>query len=84
MSVSIEALAMAGTDHVNWGMDFEEWERMDIEPPPPHLYAEQFDDYEEREREEDKEVAKVKTIPSLYELFGLLVSLLRVINLTKS
>ncbi|KAL8246673.1 hypothetical protein R6Q59_007889 [Mikania micrantha] len=44
-NVSLEALAMAGTDHVKWGMDLEEWERMDMDPPPQHLYAEEFDDY---------------------------------------
>ncbi|KAI3798571.1 hypothetical protein L1987_33854 [Smallanthus sonchifolius] len=68
---------MAGRDHVEWGIDYEEWERMDMDPPPPHLYAEQFDGYEEREREENKvvvKVVKVMTIPSFYVLFGLLVA----------
>ncbi|KAL4578024.1 hypothetical protein LXL04_014139 [Taraxacum kok-saghyz] len=50
MSISIEALAMAGVDYNEWGMDFEEWERMqEMGPPPPHLYSE---DYEEDERVE--------------------------------
>ncbi|KAJ0082097.1 hypothetical protein Patl1_12412 [Pistacia atlantica] len=45
MSVSLEALAMAGTDYAEWGMDFEEWEhREDLEPPPPHLLADEEDD----------------------------------------
>lgn len=46
---SIEALAMAGVDYNEWGMDFEEWERMEMGPPPPHLFSE---DYEEDERVE--------------------------------
>ncbi|CAI9271943.1 unnamed protein product [Lactuca saligna] len=46
---SIEALAMAGVDYNEWGMEFEEWERMEMGPPPPHLFAE---DYEEDERVE--------------------------------
>ncbi|KAJ0083019.1 hypothetical protein Patl1_12405 [Pistacia atlantica] len=45
MSVSLEALAMAGTDYAELGMDFEEWEhREDLEPPPPHLLADEEDD----------------------------------------
>ncbi|KAI3798573.1 hypothetical protein L1987_33856 [Smallanthus sonchifolius] len=44
---------MAGVDY-EWGMDFEEWERMETGPPPPHLYA---DDYgQEHELERDEEV----------------------------
>ncbi|MBA0694235.1 hypothetical protein Goari_004551, partial [Gossypium aridum] len=38
MSLSIEAIAMAGVDYVEWGLDIEEWER-DDELPPPHLLA---------------------------------------------
>ena len=46
MSVSMEALAMAGADCYEWGMDVEEWEREDVElEPPPHLLA----DEEEKE-----------------------------------
>ncbi|WRX09876.1 hypothetical protein QQP08_002363 [Theobroma cacao] len=47
MSVSIEALAMARADCIEWGLDIDEWER-DDEPPPPHLLA----DGEEEEGEE--------------------------------
>ncbi|KAK5785295.1 uncharacterized protein LOC128283873 [Gossypium arboreum] len=47
MSLSIEALAMAGVDYVEWGLDIEEWERED-ELPPPHLLA---DDNEKEEEE---------------------------------
>ncbi|XP_059623042.1 uncharacterized protein LOC132266206 [Cornus florida] len=38
MSVSLEALAMAGANYVEWGMDIEEWERRET---PPHLLAEE-------------------------------------------
>ncbi|GAV84674.1 hypothetical protein CFOL_v3_28116 [Cephalotus follicularis] len=42
MSVSLEALAMAGLDYNEWGLDTEEWERKDLETmPPPHLLAEE-------------------------------------------
>ncbi|KAK8672963.1 hypothetical protein V6N13_111319 [Hibiscus sabdariffa] len=44
MPASIEALAMAGVDYMEWGMDIEEWE-CDDEVPPPHLLA----DYDEDE-----------------------------------
>lgn len=48
MSIPIEALAMAGVDYIEWGMDIEDWER-DDGLPPPHLLA---DVYEEEEEEE--------------------------------
>ncbi|TYJ47048.1 hypothetical protein E1A91_A02G160600v1 [Gossypium mustelinum] len=47
MSVSIEPLAMARVDYVEWGMDVEEWEH-DDELPPPHLLAD-GDNEEEKE-----------------------------------
>lgn len=50
MSVSIEALAMAGADYVEWGIDMEEWEQREMERPPPHLLA----DEEEKEGDEKK------------------------------
>nr|DAD21957.1 TPA_asm: hypothetical protein HUJ06_023420 [Nelumbo nucifera] len=40
MSVSIEALAMAGVDYMECGIDLDEWERREFEPPPPYLLAE--------------------------------------------
>ena len=43
MAVSIEALAMAGIDYIEWGMDVDEWERFDVEPTPPHLLADDVD-----------------------------------------
>ncbi|GMI86585.1 hypothetical protein HRI_002327800 [Hibiscus trionum] len=46
MSVSIEALAMAGVDYMEWGIHIEDWERED-ELPPPHLLAD--DDGEEEQ-----------------------------------
>lgn len=39
MSISLEALAMAGEDYVNYGIDMEEWERADLEETPAHLLA---------------------------------------------
>ena len=48
MSVSLEALAMAGANYLESGMDIEEWEQQDLGTPPPHLLAEE----EEREEEE--------------------------------
>ncbi|KAI3518938.1 hypothetical protein L1887_07844 [Cichorium endivia] len=65
MSISIEALAMAGVDYNEWGIDFEEWERMEMGPPPPHLYSE---DYEEDERVE--EGIMVPTNTSVDDLCG--------------
>ncbi|MBA0761009.1 hypothetical protein Gotri_023715, partial [Gossypium trilobum] len=50
MSVSIEALAMAGTDYL-------EWEEEELEFPPPHLLA----DHEEEEGSEVKKI-KIKSI----------------------
>ncbi|OMO73099.1 hypothetical protein COLO4_27261 [Corchorus olitorius] len=49
MEVSLEALAMAGVDYVEWGLDVEEWERLN-EQTPPHLLA----DEEEEEDEEEE------------------------------
>lgn len=47
MSVSIEALAMAGANYIECGIDTEQWEREDLaELPPPHLLAEEEDDEE--------------------------------------
>jgi hypothetical protein len=43
--VSLEALAMAGTNGVECSMDFEEWELNDLEQyPPPHLLAQEEED----------------------------------------
>ncbi|XP_039053512.1 uncharacterized protein LOC120195609 [Hibiscus syriacus] len=42
MTVSIEALAMAGADYNEWGLDIEEWEDDDdLQCPPPHLLADE-------------------------------------------
>ncbi|MFQ6625165.1 hypothetical protein Gotur_003993 [Gossypium turneri] len=42
MTVSIEALAMAGVDYNEWGLDIERWEDDDDSHcPPPHLLAEE-------------------------------------------
>lgn len=42
MCVSIEALAMAGVDCDERGMDIKEWKLKDSEPPPPHLFADHY------------------------------------------
>jgi len=46
MSVSLEALAMAGEDYANWGLEIEEWERADLEDTPAHLLIDVDDDKE--------------------------------------
>ncbi|XVF15215.1 hypothetical protein REPUB_Repub09cG0131500 [Reevesia pubescens] len=46
MSVSIEALAMAGTDYIEWGMGIEEWEQ-ELEFPPAYLLADEEEGEEE-------------------------------------
>ncbi|KAL5751501.1 hypothetical protein ACOSP7_021708 [Xanthoceras sorbifolium] len=44
MGVSLEALAMADVEYVEWGMDIEEWEHEDsLRPPSPHLLADHDD-----------------------------------------
>ncbi|XP_052195115.1 uncharacterized protein LOC127803121 [Diospyros lotus] len=43
MSVSIEALAMAGANYLDYGMDIKEWERL-ASQLPPHLFLEEDDD----------------------------------------
>ncbi|CAK7334689.1 unnamed protein product [Dovyalis caffra] len=45
MSLSLEALAMAGTNYLEWGVDVEEWEDDDSELPPPHLLVEEVRDH---------------------------------------
>lgn len=47
MSVSLEALAMAGEDYVNFGIDMEEWERTELEETPAHLLADVDDDQQQ-------------------------------------
>lgn len=61
MSFSIEALAMAGVDYNEWGMDYHEWERIEMGPPPPHLCVDDYEEeheheYESQEDERDVEV----------------------------
>lgn len=66
--ISIEALAMAGVDHVEWGMDVEEWEREDVESEPPlHLFAEEEEEAEKEEEEAlEDEVTKVSEKERLF------------------
>ncbi|KAK3225915.1 hypothetical protein Dsin_005779 [Dipteronia sinensis] len=49
MSISMEALAMAGVDYVEWGMNVEEWEREDSELTPAHLLAEEEEEEEQQQ-----------------------------------
>lgn len=45
MSVSLEALAMAGMDSGQWGIDVDEWESQDSDQyPPPYLLADEPDE----------------------------------------
>ncbi|XP_022132368.1 uncharacterized protein LOC111005244 [Momordica charantia] len=61
MTVSLEALAMAGMDSGNWGVDFDEWETQDSDQyPPPYLLAEGPDN----EAEEPNWVDKFGAFPS--------------------
>ncbi|KAH0996165.1 hypothetical protein GBA52_020029 [Prunus armeniaca] len=46
MSVSLEALAMAGKDYLSIAMTVEEWERGEL--TPPHLLAEDEEEKDER------------------------------------
>lgn len=50
MSVSMEALAMAGADCMEFGVNLQEWESKDLEMIPPHLLA-------QAQEEEEEEVA---------------------------
>ncbi|KAL9689786.1 hypothetical protein QQ045_010176 [Rhodiola kirilowii] len=53
MTVSLEALAMAGVDWAEYGKSIEEWEQEDLDmQTPAHLLAEDDDDDEEQEQEE--------------------------------
>ncbi|MBA0851151.1 hypothetical protein Goshw_014322 [Gossypium schwendimanii] len=57
MSVSIEALAMAGVDYNEWGLDIEKWEDDDdSQCPPPHLLAEENEEEPARVVEQDTRI----------------------------
>ncbi|EEF29550.1 conserved hypothetical protein [Ricinus communis] len=58
---------MAGVDHLEWGMDVEEWERQDLLPPAPHLLA----DDDEIAAHLHKEVGSLSTArpPLFFPLF---------------
>ncbi|GFP84850.1 hypothetical protein PHJA_000628800 [Phtheirospermum japonicum] len=53
MTISLEALAMSGTNFLEVGFDMEEWEQMDAEVPD-HLLAEEEEEEEEKESKRDK------------------------------
>ncbi|GKE71212.1 hypothetical protein Tco_1529284 [Tanacetum coccineum] len=72
MSFSIEALALAGVDYNERGMDIEEYERREMEPPPPHLWV---NDYIEHENEgeddvKDEEALMMATEEAINEICG--------------
>lgn len=66
MSVSLEALAMAGIDSNEWAMDAQEWERneTEIDFVPPHLLADEDDDDDDDGNDNDDE--NVMSIVSNY------------------
>ena len=72
MSISLEALAMSGTSYVDYGMDIDEWERLDLEIPP-HLLAEE----EEEEEEEDHRKLVQKSLSELMRAIIILLMILR-------
>ncbi|GJY69181.1 hypothetical protein Tco_0472163 [Tanacetum coccineum] len=63
------AFAMAGVDYNEWGMDLEEWELIENGPPPPHLYADEFEVHE-YEEEETYEVITTKDVYDKIEKDG--------------
>ncbi|OMO73101.1 Tetratricopeptide-like helical [Corchorus olitorius] len=72
MSVSIEALAMAGTDYVEWGMEIEEWENGELLEPPPHLLAE--------ETQEEKNHVKGSSSSIYHFIINLLSHIMVILN----
>ncbi|KAK1410717.1 hypothetical protein QVD17_37256 [Tagetes erecta] len=61
---------MAGVDYNEWGVDFEEWERMETDNIiPPHLYADDHY-YQEHEDKRDEEVIKTMETSAIDELCG--------------
>ena len=71
MAISLEALAMSGTSYVDYGMDIDEWERLNSEIPP-HLLAE-----EEEEEEEDHRKLVQKSLSELMRAIIILLMILR-------
>lgn len=70
MSVSLEALAMAGASDVEFGMDIEEWEQKDLEQyPPPHLLATEEKD-EEKNRVRRLKKGRVYGFPTTHLLLN--------------
>ncbi|PON90943.1 hypothetical protein TorRG33x02_133490 [Trema orientale] len=67
-ALSLEALAMADVNYHSFDMDFEEWERREVDQlPPPHLLAEDEEgevvvlNDEEEEENVDHDHQKMKT-----------------------
>ncbi|KAK1410714.1 hypothetical protein QVD17_37253 [Tagetes erecta] len=60
---------MAGVDYKEWGVDFEEWERMETGAVlPPHLYADDY--FQEDEDKRDEEVIVTMETPAIDEFCG--------------
>ncbi|XVE83127.1 hypothetical protein DITRI_Ditri16bG0062400 [Diplodiscus trichospermus] len=57
MMVPIEALAMAGVDYNEWGLDIEKWEDDNSERPPQHLLADEEEEEPERFTEHGTEIS---------------------------
>nr|GEU96772.1 prostatic spermine-binding protein [Tanacetum cinerariifolium] len=70
MSISIEALAMAGVDYNEWGMDIEEYERRETDPP--HLWVDDYIEYENEGEDdvEDGEALMMATDEAIDEICG--------------
>ncbi|CAF2276731.1 unnamed protein product [Brassica rapa subsp. trilocularis] len=64
--VSMEALAMAGTDYQEWGLSVEEWEFQES-VVPPHLLADdsEKDEEEDYQNEDDRVFDGVEVKQSL-------------------
>nr|GEU43994.1 peroxisome biogenesis factor 10 [Tanacetum cinerariifolium] len=63
---------ITGVDYNEWGMDIEEYERREMEPPPPHLWV---DDYIERVNDgeddaKDEEALMMATEEAIDEICG--------------
>ncbi|OMO73100.1 hypothetical protein COLO4_27262 [Corchorus olitorius] len=80
MSVSIEALAMAGADYVEWGMDIEEWEYEDRDLTPAYLLADEEEGEETIEKSVNKSGSPASTLTHFdleSQILVLMVVLLR-------
>ena len=68
MPVSLEALAMAGVNYLESGMDIEEWEHKDLGLPPPHLLTEEEEEIYLKKNNEDDGSIRDDLITILYHV----------------